>query len=175
MKPATDFPLPLRLKGQKRAFETLNLGGNIMRTAILGALALTLMAGATLANEPYLPRSEKSLQRLDTNKDGRIERDEIKPRMAKRFAVVDANGDKNVTVAEIDAMLQKRLEARRTRMLELMDSNKDGSITTAEFDRVADSMFDKADTDHNGGVDLAELKGFRRAEWRKAFLGQPAQ
>jgi Ca2+-binding EF-hand superfamily protein len=72
-------------------------------------------------------------------------------------------------------MLQKRLEARRIRMLELMDANKDGSITTAEFDKVADSMFDKADTDHNGGVDLAELKSFRRAEWRKAFLGQPAQ
>jgi Ca2+-binding EF-hand superfamily protein len=165
----------VRLKGQKRAFETLNLGGKIMKTVILGVLALTMTAGAALANEPYLPRSEKSLQRLDANKDGRIERDEIRPRMAKRFAAIDANGDKVVTVAEIDTMLQKRLEARRTRMLALMDANKDGNITTGEFDRVADSMFDKADTDHNGGVDMAELKGFRRAEWRKAFLGQPAQ
>jgi Ca2+-binding EF-hand superfamily protein len=145
------------------------------KQGFFGAFALFVLVGQVQANEPYLPRNEKSLQRLDTNKDGRIERDEIKPRMAKRFQAVDANGDKIVTVAEIDAMLQKRLEARRTRMLQLMDSNKDGSITAAEFDRVADSMFDKADTDHNGGVDLAELKGFRRAEWRKAFLGQPAQ
>jgi Ca2+-binding EF-hand superfamily protein len=54
-----------------------------------------------------------------------------------------------------------------------MDSNKDGSITQAEFEAVADSMFDKADADHNGGVDLAELRGFRRGEWRKGFLQQP--
>ena len=143
-----------------------------MKTTILGLVALTLTAGTVLANEPYLPRSERSLQRLDANKDGRINRDEIKPRMLKRFTDVDANADKSVTVAEIDAMLQKRLASRRERMLQLMDANKDGNITQAEFEKVADSMFDKADTDHNGGVDLAELKGFKRADWRKAFLGQ---
>jgi EF-hand domain pair len=146
-----------------------------MNTAILGALALTLTAGATLASEPYLPRNEKALLRLDSNKDGRINRDEILPRMTKSFATVDGNGDKIVTVAEIDADLQRRLEARRNKMLELMDANKDGSITQAEFNRVADSMFDKADTDHNGGVDLAELKGFKRGAWRKEFLSQPQQ
>ena len=146
-----------------------------MKLAILGAVALAMTAGATLANEPYLPRNEKSLQRLDTNKDGRINRNEIMPRMAKRFTSVDANGDKVVTVAEIDALLQKRLEARRTKMLELMDANKDGSITEVEFNRVADSLFDKADLDHDGGVDLAELKSFKRGEWRKAFLAQPVK
>lgn len=146
-----------------------------MKLAIIGAVALSMTAGMALANEPYLPRNEKALQRLDANKDGRINRDEIMPRLAKRFTIIDTNGDKVVTFAEIDAMLQKRIAARRTKMLELMDANKDGSITEAEFNRVADSMFDKADTDHNGGVDLAELKGFKRGEWRKAFLGQPAK
>jgi EF-hand domain pair len=146
-----------------------------MKQAILGALALSITAGVSLANEPYLPRNEKSLQRLDTNKDGRITRDEILPRMAKRFAIEDVNGDKVISTAEIDALLQKRLQARRTKMLELMDANKDGNITEAEFNRVADSLFDKADTDHNGGVDLAELRGFKRGEWRKAFLVQPSK
>jgi Ca2+-binding EF-hand superfamily protein len=146
-----------------------------MKQAILGALALSITSGVCLANEPYLPRNEKSLQRLDTNKDGRITRDEILPRMAKRFAIEDVNGDKVISTAEIDALLQKRLEARRTKMMELMDANKDGNITEAEFNRVADSLFDKADTDHNGGVDLAELRGFKRGEWRKAFLVQPSK
>jgi EF hand len=98
-----------------------------MKTVILGALALSMTAGATLANEPYLPRNEKSLLRLDVNKDGRINRDEIMPRMEKRFAAVDTNGDKIVTSAEIDVLLQKRLEARRKKMLELMDANKAAS------------------------------------------------
>jgi Ca2+-binding EF-hand superfamily protein len=145
------------------------------KQGFFGALALFVLAGQVQANEPYLPRNEKSLQRLDTNKDGRINRDEIMPRMAKRFAVEDVNGDKIISTAEIDALLQKRLQARRSKMLELMDANKDGSITEAEFNRVADSLFDKADTDHNGGVDLAELKSFKRGEWRKAFLVQPAK
>ncbi len=63
------------------------------------------------------------------------------------------------------------MERRRIRMMELMDSNRDGTITQAEFDRVVEDMFDKADADNNGGVDLAELKGFKRGPWRKNFVG----
>lgn len=145
-----------------------------MKTTLAAAVALTLTAGMTLADEPYLPRAEKSVQRLDINKDGKITPDEIKPRMQRRFTSIDVNGDKSVTAQEFDAMLQKRMEQRRLRYFSLMDSNKDGTITQAEFDRVADDMFDKADADNNGGVDLAELKGFKRADWRKTYLAQPA-
>lgn len=142
-----------------------------MKTAILGLAALSLATVAAMANEPYLPRNQKALERLDANKDGRLNLDEIKPRMDKRLALLDANGDKSITAAEIDAMLQKRMQQRRTRMLELLDANKDGAISQAEFDRVVDDMFDKADADHNGGVDLSELQGFKRGQWRKDFMG----
>jgi Secreted protein acidic and rich in cysteine Ca binding region len=169
------FGLRLRLRGGSALPKLSQTGGNIMKTAILGASALTLLAGTVLANEPYLPRNAKALERMDANKDGRITPDELKPRFDKRFAAVDSNGDKMMTAAEIDAMLQKRMEMRRTRMLQLMDANKDGSVSQAEFARVADDMFDKADTDHDGGVNLAELQTFKRAQWRKAFLGQPAK
>jgi Ca2+-binding EF-hand superfamily protein len=143
----------------------------MIKTGFFGAVALFLVAGQVQANEPYLPRNEKALQRLDVNKDGRISLDEIKPRMDKRLALVDADGDKAITSAEIDAMLQKRVERRRIRMMELMDGNRDGSIAQAEFDRVVEDMFDKADADNNGGVDLAELQGFKRGPWRKNFVG----
>lgn len=142
-----------------------------MKTGFYGALALFVMAAPALANEPYLPRNEKALQRIDANKDGRISLDEIKPRMDKRLALADGDGNKTITAAEIDTMLQKRLENRRNRIMQLLDSNKDGSITQAEFDRVVEDMFDKADADNNGGVDLAELQGFKRGVWRKNFVG----
>jgi Ca2+-binding EF-hand superfamily protein len=155
----------------KARFQTETLEENIMKAGFFGALALFLIAGQVEANEPYLPRNEKSLQRLDMNKDGRISLDEVKPRMDKRLALIDANGDKAITSAEIDVMLQKRVEGRRIRMMELMDGNRDGSITQAEFDRVVEDMFDKADVDNNGGVDLAELQNFKRGPWRKNFVG----
>jgi Ca2+-binding EF-hand superfamily protein len=141
-----------------------------MKKFVFGALALSVLAGVALANEPYMPRGEKALERLDTNKDGRVSLEEMKPRMEKRMSVVDINADKTITTAEIDAMLQKRLERRRDQMLKLMDGNRDGSITQAEFDSVVADMFDKADADNNGGVDLAEMKNFRRSQWRKGFV-----
>jgi Ca2+-binding EF-hand superfamily protein len=142
-----------------------------MKNGFFGALALFVIAGPALANEPYLPRNERALQRLDANKDGRISLDEIKPRMEKRLALADGDGDKQITAAEIDSMLQKRLERRRSRIMELLDGNRDGAITQAEFDHVVEDMFDKADVDNNGGVDLAELQGFKRSAWRKSFVG----
>lgn len=141
-----------------------------MKTGFFGAVAMFLVAGSALANEPYLPRNEKALIKLDINKDGRISIDEIKPRMDKRLAEADVDGNKTITSAEIDAMLQKRLERRRIRIMELLDGNRDGTITQGEFDRVVEDMFDKADADNNGGVDLAELQGFKRGKWRKAFV-----
>ncbi len=155
----------------KRASETLILEEHNMKNGFFGAVALFLIAGPTLASEPYLPRNEKALQRLDANKDGRISLDEVKPRMDKRLMLADGDGDKLVTSAEIDAMLQKRLEKRRTRIMELLDGNRDGAITQVEFDRVVEDMFDKADADNNGGVDLAELRGFKRGDWRKSYVG----
>jgi Ca2+-binding EF-hand superfamily protein len=155
----------------KRASETQFWRKQIMKTGFFGAVALFFIVTPALANEPYLPRNEKALQRLDANKDGRISIDEIKPNMDKRLALADADGNKIVTSAEIDAMLQKRLERRRIRIMELLDGNRDGTITQVEFDHVVDDMFDKADADNNGGIDLAELQGFKRGVWRKSYVG----
>ncbi len=146
---------------------------NFRKTTLLGlgfvALASSI-ATAAFANEPYFPRGEKAFQRLDTNKDGRISTAEFAPVMDKRVASMDSNGDKALTAAEIDAALIKRVERRRIRMMQLLDANKDGTITEAELDGVVEDMFDKADADHNGGVDMAELRSFKRAKWRKVLV-----
>lgn len=150
-----------------------------MKIVTAVALATIGLAGASalasaMANEPYFPRSEKRLQRLDANRDGKLTVEELAPVIRRRTAAVDSNGDRALTAAEIEAAMQKRIEKRRDRIMALMDADKDGTITEAEMDAVLADMFDKADTDDDGAVDLAEIQAFKRAQWRKGLLERRA-
>jgi Ca2+-binding EF-hand superfamily protein len=141
----------------------------VATTAILG-----LSAVEAQANEPYFPRAERSFQRVDMNNDGKLAPEELAVVVKKREWAIDANGDKQVSAAEIETAMQKRLEKRRDRIMSLMDGNKDGVITEAEMDQVLNDMFDKADTDDDGSVSLAEIQNFKRAQWRKNYLERQA-
>jgi Ca2+-binding EF-hand superfamily protein len=143
------------------------------RTTIAG-VGLLLATSAALANEPYFPRTEKALQRLDVNKDGKLTPDELAPLLLKRIALMDANGDKALTAEEIDKVLLDRVRKRRGRMMLLLDADKDGRITEAEVIRILDDMFDKADTNGDGAVDLAEIRAFKRGPWRKGLIDAKA-
>jgi Ca2+-binding EF-hand superfamily protein len=146
-----------------------------MRTVIAAAAAtLALSALAAGANEPYFPRSEQRFARLDTNKDGKLAPEELARVINRRVALIDANGDRQVSAAEIEAAMRKRIENRRDRIMQLMDADRDGTISEAEADVVLRDMFDKADTDDDGAVSLAEIQIFKRAQWRKEFLGRRA-
>lgn len=138
------------------------------------AAVIGLTAVAALANEPYFPRGEKPFLRLDANKDGKLTPDELGSAVKKREWAIDANADRQLSAAEIEAAMQKRLAKRRDRIMQLMDANKDGAITEVEMDQVLNDMFDKADTDDDGAVSLAEIQNFKRAQWRKAYLERQA-
>lgn len=141
---------------------------------LVAGLAL-LAATAAQANEPYFPRSQKTFDRIDANRDGKIEKPEFMPLAVRRLARMDVNGDKAVSTAEIDARLQEGLARRRDRIMAVMDADKDGTITESELDKLVSEMFNGADSDKDGGLSMAELKGFKRGEWRKAYLlrGKP--
>ncbi len=86
------------------------------------------------------------------------------------MARIDGNGDKTVTVAEIDAKLQEALKRRRDRIMALLDANGDGAITESELDNVLEAMFNGADQDKDGGLTMPEINDFKRGQWRKAYL-----
>ena len=133
---------------------------------------LVAVAGLAIASEPYLPKAQKTFDRLDLNKDGKISLAEFTPVAEKGFLGIDVNKDEAVSTAEIDASLQAALERRRNRILANLDADKNGSITRAELDSYVEAMVTGADTDSDGGVSFADARIFKIAKWRKAL--QPA-
>jgi len=130
---------------------------------------LVAVGGLALANEPYLPKAQKTFDRLDVNKDGKISLAEFTPVAEKKFLSIDMNKDEAVSAAEIDASLQAALERRRNRILANLDADKNGVISRAELDKYVEAMVTGADTDSDGGVSFAEARTFKIAKWRKAL------
>jgi EF hand len=132
---------------------------------IIAAVALTAaFIIPAAANEPSMPRGEKIFARIDSNHDGKISLDELKPRAAKRFLKFDGDANGEVTSAEVDAVLKARVETRKARMMGRMDADKNGAISRAELDLFVDALFNVADADKDGGVTLAEAQALKRAK-----------
>lgn len=140
---------------------------------------IILIAGLTVistlpasAAEPYLPRSEKAFQRVDANKDGKVELNEFNPVAARAFSRFDLNGDGQVTSQEVEATYQKQLQKRLQRLMAMLDTDRNGVVTPAELDKFTAAMFNGADNDKDGGLTMAEAQSFKRGLWRKAYLAQ---
>lgn len=142
------------------------------KTIVLAAGLAVLATTGALASEPYLPRAQRSFEKVDANRDGKIAIVEFTPLAHRRLAKLDANGDKAVSQAEIETRLQEALKRRIDRMMTLMDADRNGSISEAELDKLVADMFNTADSDKDGGLSMAEVQGFKRGAWRKAFLSQ---
>ena len=130
-------------------------------------LALALVALSVPAYAEARQMALPSFEALDTNKDGKIDRDEARLAMPGRMAGADTDGNGFVTVEELTAHLaadaQRRAETRAQRMIERMDSDKDGKLSQAELasvgerrqDRMA-RLFDRVDRDDDGAISQAE-------------------
>jgi Ca2+-binding EF-hand superfamily protein len=137
--------------------------------AVLLITGVAAAGGLAMAAEPYLPKAQKSFDRMDLNKDGKINLAEFTPIAEKRFLGIDVNKDNAVSTAEIDASLQAALERRRNRILANLDDDKNGSISRTELDSYIEAMVAGADTDSDGGVSFSEARIFKIGKWRKAL------
>ena len=131
---------------------------NAACVAVAAVLILMTAGHHAFANEPFLPRSERSFARLDADSDGKVTMNELKPKAVKRFLRLDDDQNGTVTTAEIDTWLKKGIERRKERMLGRLDQNKDGSVTGDEVDAYIDALFNGADGDKDGGLTLAEIR-----------------
>lgn len=75
---------------------------------------------------------DMAMMQLDTDKDGRISRAEAakQPRLAERFAQIDANKDGFLDQTDREA----RMATHRAERFTALDTNRDGQISRAEYD-----------------------------------------
>ncbi|MEO8242847.1 MAG: calcium-binding protein [bacterium] len=110
-----------------------------------------------------MPGPQLSIAAIDTDKDGKISKDEMTAYRASQTAGVDANGDGKLSVDEIAAMHLKAMTAAATamaqRMVDRMDTDGDHMLSAAELlaRPMPGNMFDRLDTNKDGFVDQAEL------------------
>lgn len=134
----------------------------LRQLTILASAAATTMFALTVAgsaNEPYLPRTERSFTSLDADKDGKVTAAELRPKAVKRVLRLDADKDGEISAAEIDAWLAKIMERRKARILSHLDTDKNGVVTETEIAAYAGGLVDAADADRDGAVTLAEVRG----------------
>jgi Ca2+-binding EF-hand superfamily protein len=143
------------------------MNSSFIAFAVLAAAGF--VTGNALASEPSFPRSPVIFKKLDTDQNGKITVDELKPKAEKRLLRLDADRNQAVSTAEIDAYLQKRLDQERARMMTDMDLDRNGEITVAELDKFVDALFNGVDADKDGGVSLQEARDFKVAQWRKTL------
>jgi Ca2+-binding EF-hand superfamily protein len=98
----------------------------------------------------------------DADHDGRISRAEFTTARNARFAKLDRNGDGVITQADFPrASAMPAMKAQLDKLIADADADRDGRVTRAEFTQAPITLFDLADSNHDGFVDQAELAAFR--------------
>lgn len=132
----------------------------------------TLLATLALGLTPLVPAHAQDaakgffFQRIDTNGDGVISRDEVLAARQRLFARLDHNGDGVIDQAEIEAArdaVMDRAEAMQARIgnaMRRMDTNGDGKVSAEEF-RVGTPLSDLADRNGDGKLSPDEIDFIR--------------
>jgi len=118
---------------------------------------------------------QRFLARFDTNRDGKVAKDEFLDRVKKEFARADLNNDGRITDDDLPPMMRGRdvlkREGGRGRMmgggmmlgrLIEADANKDGVITLDEVVAAATKRFDQLDRNKDGAVDKADFDAMHK-------------
>ena len=142
-----------------------------MKKTLTFALVTGLAFGSTAAFAEGMHRGHGDFlwNKLDTNQDGKITREEMNADVSTLFASVDANKDGKVTQDEASqffAAKREEIKAKHAARLQAADTNKDGKWSKEELSDMPERRFAKLDIDSDGAVTQAELDTQRAA--RKA-------
>lgn len=144
-----------------------------MRRIIPIALVSTLTLGfaAIALGGPHHgsgPRAggPNRIAQLDTNKDGKVTRQEAQVAEVARFKALDTNKDGVVTPEEAAKAREKRQAQRAADRFAQRDTNKDGRLSKTEAEMPAE-CFQKLDTNKDGMLVPTELAAGRQQRAQK--------
>lgn len=142
-----------------------------MRRLLIAAATLTAVASLSTTAQAASHNRDTFIRQQDTNKDGKVTKDEYAAGRDAEFARQDADGNGGLSKEEyvgdfksrLDGLLAsepaERREEQRVRELRqadvrfgVLDSDKSGAITRPEFAYTGWNMFAHHDTNKDGFV-----------------------
>jgi hypothetical protein len=139
--------------------------------ALLGSAALVvavpLAAQAERGGDRHGGMRGEHMKAVDANGDGDISKAEVEAFQAKIFAEADTNKDGSLTLAEMnahhEAMEAKRKAERQQAMFAKLDADGNGKVSQAEFASQSRAMrgMERMDTDGDGTVTEEEREAAR--------------
>ncbi len=128
--------------------------------------ALLVVAVLILMNAGIAYAGDDMLDKLDTNRDGKIDIQEFTSAVSKTFQLYDKNGDGHLDLSEFSASQA----ADPKKWFNEIDTNKDGKIDYPEFLEAATKWFKMSDTDRDGHLNRTEFNAVRRSSSAGLFL-----
>lgn len=135
------------------------------RPALVAALLLGF-APPYAAQAQDMP-GQRILQRIDSNADGAISKDEMTAARERLFRKLDRNGDGVIDEKEIETVrdaIMDRADAAQARLgnrWRRLDANGDGKVSDQEFARSM-PLFDLADRNGDGKLSAEEIASVRK-------------
>lgn len=151
------------------------------QTVLAGTMATLLMmaGGVAQAQGAGFGRGPKPVpfEELDANGDGEVTRAEMQANGQARFEKADTDGDGYLSVAELEAGAQAKARRFIGLLMSRADANDDGKLSIEEMRDAAPNraaVFDEMDTDGSGGLTRAEMEAGQKS-FRQKHSTPPAE
>ncbi|MFK7791767.1 MAG: EF-hand domain-containing protein [Devosiaceae bacterium] len=144
----------------------LALAGTVLATGFTAsAMANDERDGARDRDRGSSFRAGERFARADTDGDRMISLSEFQTGATERFTAMDADGNGQVTPAEMIAERQRASEDRAAQRIARIDTNEDGVLSLEEMTAASEERFARMDRDDDGSLEPRELRrGMRGGE-----------
>ncbi|RLK08366.1 EF-hand domain-containing protein [Ruegeria conchae] len=131
--------------------------------------AIVLAAVAVSGSSALAKGPRPTFQELDADGDGQVTQAEIAAHRNQKFTAADTDGDGQLSVEEMQAAAQVKADERVSKMFEKHDANSDGFLSEDELPkpRRASKMFERIDADGNGSISEPEYADAKDRMGRK--------